>query len=78
MAQESEKWNKLLINIVYAGVLHGALLAVLHRGVRRRDGAGAAGGGAGGAAPPDHVLALAVYLLTVAADLATPHQAHDV
>ncbi|CAG5038301.1 unnamed protein product [Parnassius apollo] len=51
------------------GVLHGALLAVLHRGVRRRDGAGT---GSGVAAPPDHVLALAVYLLTVAADLAAP------
>ncbi|CAH2048305.1 unnamed protein product, partial [Iphiclides podalirius] len=60
--------------ICLSGVLHGALLAVLYRGVRRRDGAGGAGGAA---APPDHVLALAVYLLTVAADLAAPQQAHD-
>ncbi|XP_068633066.1 E3 ubiquitin-protein ligase Ubr3 isoform X2 [Battus philenor] len=56
--------------ICLSGVLHGALLAVLHRGVRRRDGAA-------GSAPPDHVLALAVYLLAVAADLAAPQRAHD-
>ncbi|CAH2096560.1 unnamed protein product [Euphydryas editha] len=50
-----------------SGVLHGALLAVLHRGVRRRY---AEGEGDAEPAPPDHVLALAVYLLAVAADLA--------
>ncbi|CAG4991843.1 unnamed protein product [Colias eurytheme] len=50
--------------ICTSGVLHAALLAVLHRGVRRRDG-----GAGGAAAPPDHVLALAVYLLDAAADL---------
>ncbi|CAH0715854.1 unnamed protein product, partial [Brenthis ino] len=62
-----------------SGVLHGALLAVLHRGVRRRhaEGAGEEGEGAG-AAPPDHVLALAVYLLAVAADLAAERaRTHD-
>ncbi|XP_032517089.2 E3 ubiquitin-protein ligase Ubr3 [Danaus plexippus] len=66
-----------------SGVLHGALLAVLHRGVRRRaaEGASEAEGGAGPPAPPappDHVLALAVYLLAVAADLAAERQkTHD-
>ncbi|XP_045773199.1 E3 ubiquitin-protein ligase Ubr3 isoform X1 [Maniola jurtina] len=64
-----------------SGVLHGALLAVLYRGVRRRhvESASGAEGEAGWRpetsqqgveAPPDHVLALAVYLLAVAADLA--------
>ncbi|XP_041979503.1 E3 ubiquitin-protein ligase Ubr3 [Aricia agestis] len=53
-----------------SGVLHGALLAVLARGVRRRGGAEGEGG-----APPDHVLALAVYLLAVAADLAAERAA---
>ncbi|XP_050557029.1 E3 ubiquitin-protein ligase Ubr3 isoform X2 [Spodoptera frugiperda] len=47
-----------------SGVLHGALLAVLHRGVHRR-----APDAAAPHAPPDHVLALATYLLAVAADL---------
>ncbi|CAH1638018.1 unnamed protein product [Spodoptera littoralis] len=47
-----------------SGVLHGALLAVLHRGVHRR-----APDAAAPHAPPDHVLALATYLLGVAADL---------
>ncbi|XP_064072729.1 E3 ubiquitin-protein ligase Ubr3 [Vanessa tameamea] len=51
-----------------SGVLHGALLAVLHRGVRRRYAEGAEAEAE--PAPPDHVLALAVYLLAVAADLA--------
>ncbi|RVE39846.1 hypothetical protein evm_015504, partial [Chilo suppressalis] len=64
-----------------SGVLHGALLCVLHRGVHRRTGGGgptsggvSGGGPLGGAeagaaphAPPDHVLALAVYLLRVCA-----------
>ncbi|XP_052741571.1 E3 ubiquitin-protein ligase Ubr3 isoform X2 [Bicyclus anynana] len=54
-----------------SGVLHGALLAVLYRGVRRRGAEGEdAAREAGGDAPPDHVLALAVYLLAAAADLA--------
>ncbi|XP_072948868.1 E3 ubiquitin-protein ligase Ubr3 isoform X2 [Epargyreus clarus] len=53
-----------------SGVLHGALLAVLHRGVRRRDGGG-------GAAPPDHVLALAVFLLHTAAQRAAEAHAAD-
>lgn len=56
-----------------SGVLHGALLGVLHRGVHRR-----APDAPAPHAPPDHVLALAVYLLHVAADLhaerATLHQ----
>ncbi|CAB3261049.1 unnamed protein product [Arctia plantaginis] len=47
-----------------SGVLHGALLGVLHRGVHRR-----APDAPAPHAPPDHVLALAVYLLHVAADL---------
>ncbi|CAK1554542.1 unnamed protein product [Leptosia nina] len=50
--------------ICASGVLQAAILAVLHRGVRRRD---LCCGGV--AAPPDHVLALAVYLLDAAADL---------
>lgn len=48
-----------------SGVLHGALLAVLHRGVHRR-----APDASAPHAPPDHVLALAVYLLDVGAELA--------
>ncbi|KAJ0176856.1 hypothetical protein K1T71_008035 [Dendrolimus kikuchii] len=47
-----------------SGVLHGALVAVLHRGVHRR-----APDAQAPHAPPDHVLALAVYLLDVAANL---------
>ncbi|XP_053609787.1 E3 ubiquitin-protein ligase Ubr3 [Plodia interpunctella] len=47
-----------------SGVLHGALLGVLHRGVHRR-----APDLAAPHAPPDHVLALAVYLLHVCAHL---------
>ncbi|XP_047503172.1 E3 ubiquitin-protein ligase Ubr3 [Pieris napi] len=58
--------------ICASGVLHAALLAILHRGVRRRD---ASVGGA--AAPPDHVLALAVYLLATAADMQRDTQAAD-
>ncbi|XP_047991395.1 E3 ubiquitin-protein ligase Ubr3 [Leguminivora glycinivorella] len=51
--------------ICASGVLHGALLAVLHRGVHRR-----APDTSAPHAPPDHVLALAVYLLDVGAQLA--------
>ncbi|XP_073956497.1 uncharacterized protein [Choristoneura fumiferana] len=56
------------------GVLHGALLAVLHRGVHRR-----APDASAPHAPPDHVLALAVYLLDVGAELAAERAArHNV
>lgn len=48
--------------ICSSGVLHGAIAAVLHRGVHRRGDTFAPH------APPDHVLALAVYLLRVACD----------
>lgn len=48
--------------ICSSGVLHGAIAAVLHRGVHRRGDTHAPH------APPDHVLALAVYLLRVACD----------
>lgn len=47
-----------------SGVLQGALLAVLHRGVHRR-----APDAPPPHAPPDHVLALAVYLLDAGAAL---------
>ncbi|XP_073956501.1 ubr3 ubiquitin ligase [Choristoneura fumiferana] len=57
-----------------SGVLHGALLAVLHRGVHRR-----APDASAPHAPPDHVLALAVYLLDVGAELAAERAArHNV
>lgn len=60
-----------------AGVLHGAILAVLHRGVHRR--AGAAGSAEAPHAPVDHVLALAVFLLRVAAERAAERaQQHHV
>ncbi|KAJ8721814.1 hypothetical protein PYW08_004216 [Mythimna loreyi] len=52
-----------------SGVLHGALLGVLHRGVHRRTPDSPAPH-----APPDHVLALATYLLHVAADLHAERQ----
>lgn len=52
-----------------SGVLHGALLAVLHRGVHRR-----APDAPAPHAPPDHVLALAAYLLHVAADMHAERQ----
>ncbi|KAI5639121.1 E3 ubiquitin-protein ligase Ubr3 [Phthorimaea operculella] len=56
-----------------SGVLHGALLAVLHRGVHRRHPDAVAPH-----APPDHVLALAVSLLHVATQLAAEtHQQHN-
>ncbi|XP_050675665.1 E3 ubiquitin-protein ligase Ubr3 isoform X2 [Leptidea sinapis] len=55
--------------ICSSGVLQGALLGVLHRGVRRRD--------AGGGGVPDHVLALAVFLLAAAADLQPPPAPHS-
>ncbi|XP_061716606.1 E3 ubiquitin-protein ligase Ubr3-like, partial [Cydia pomonella] len=59
--------------ICASGVLHGALLAVLHRGVHRR-----APDASAPHAPPDHVLALAVYLLDVAAQLAAERASdHD-
>lgn len=57
-----------------SGVLHGALLAVLHRGVHRR-----APDAPAPHAPPDHVLALALHLLHTAAELhAARHQRRDV
>ncbi|XP_028172665.1 E3 ubiquitin-protein ligase Ubr3 [Ostrinia furnacalis] len=62
-----------------SGVLHGALLCVLHRGVHRRGAPATAAGAAPSAsphAPPDHVLALAVYLLRVAAHLAAERATH--
>ncbi|XP_047030367.1 E3 ubiquitin-protein ligase Ubr3 isoform X1 [Helicoverpa zea] len=62
--------------ICASGVLHGALLGVLHRGVHRR-----APDAPAPHAPPDHVLALAVCLLHVAADLHAERQQqhhHDV
>lgn len=53
-----------------AGVLCGAVLAVLARYTLGRGGPGGAGPGGAGATPPtpppDHVLALAVYLLYTA------------
>ncbi|GBP21649.1 E3 ubiquitin-protein ligase UBR3 [Eumeta japonica] len=57
--------------ICASGVLQGALLAVLHRGVHHRRGLDAPPPHA----PPDHVLALAVYLLQVGADLAAERAA---
>ncbi|XP_060803567.1 E3 ubiquitin-protein ligase Ubr3 [Amyelois transitella] len=58
--------------VAASGVLHGALLAVLHRGVHRR-----AADTPPPHAPPDHVLALAVHLLHVAAHLALTNTARD-
>ncbi|XP_037294366.1 E3 ubiquitin-protein ligase Ubr3 [Manduca sexta] len=54
-----------------SGVLHGALLAVLHRAVHRR-----APDAPPPHAPPDHVLALAVYLLHCAAALHEDTEPH--
>ncbi|KAG7308931.1 hypothetical protein JYU34_006202 [Plutella xylostella] len=56
-----------------SGVLHGALLAVLHRGVHRRSADCPPPH-----CPPDHVLALALYLLQTAADLAAASPSRDV
>lgn len=55
--------------ICSSGVLTGALLAVLHRGVHKRAPEHASSPHAHVPAPADHVLALAVYLLRQAARL---------